>query len=81
MLLEKYILNFKGLDIMKPTPYYLLFVQDFDGYFACELGSYSKKEIMDNKEYYYMNKTKVFKIDDENNLREFIINKNNELNS
>ena len=81
MLLEKYILNFKGLDIMKPTPYYLLFVQDFDGYFACELGSYSKKEIMDNKEYYYMNKTKVFKIDDENNLREFIVNKNNELNS
>ena len=81
MLLEKYILNFKGLNIMKTTPYYLLFVQDFDGYFACELGSYSKKEIMDNKEYYYMNKTKVFKIDDENNLREFIINKNNELNS
>ena len=40
---------------MKTTPYYLLFVQDFDGYFACELGSYSKKEIMDNKEYYYMN--------------------------
>jgi hypothetical protein len=36
---------------------------------------------MDNKELYYMNKTKVFKIDDENNLREFIINKNNELNS
>ena len=81
MLLEKYILNFKGLDIMKPTPYYLLFVQDYDGYFACELGSYSRKEIMDNKELYYMNKTKVFKIDDENNLREFIINKNNELNS
>ena len=35
---------------MKTTPYYLLFVQDFDGYFACELGSYSRKEIMDNKE-------------------------------
>ena len=33
MLLEKYILNFKGLNIMKTTPYYLLFVQDFDGYF------------------------------------------------
>ena len=31
------------------------------------------------KELYYMNKTKVFKIDDENNLREFIVNKNNEL--
>jgi len=81
MLLEKYILNFKGLNTMKTTPYYLLFVQDFDGYFACELGSYSRKEIMDNKEYYYMNKTKVFKIDDENTLREFVYNKEKELNS
>jgi hypothetical protein len=81
MLLEKYILNFKGLNIMKTTPYYILFVKDDELGWADELGSYSRKEIMDNKELYYMNKTKVFKIDDENNLREFIVNKNNELNS
>ena len=66
---------------MKTTPYYILFVKDDELGLADELGSYSRKEIMDNKELYYMNKTKVFKIDDENNLREFIINKNNELNS
>jgi hypothetical protein len=66
---------------MKTTPYYILFVKDDELGWADELGSYSRKEIMDNKELYYMNKTKVFKIDDENNLREFIVNKNNELNS
>ena len=58
---------------MKTTPYYILFVKDD------ELGSYSRKEIMDNKELYYMNKTKVFKIDDENTLREFVHNKETEL--
>ena len=41
----------------------------------------NNSKIMDNKEYYYMNKTKVFKIDDERKLTEFIVNKNNELNS
>ena len=66
---------------MKTTPYYILFVKDDELGWADELGSYSRKEIMDNKELYYMNKTKVFKIDDENNLREFVHNKETELNS
>ena len=66
---------------MKTTPYYILFVKDDELGWADELGSYSRKEIMDNKELYYMNKTKVFKIDDENTLRKFVHDKETELNS
>ena len=35
---------------MKTTPYYILFVKDDELGWADELGSYSRKEIMDNKE-------------------------------
>jgi len=65
----------------KTTPYYVLFVKDDELGWADEFGDYSKKEVMDNKDLYYMNKTKVFKIDDERKLTEFIANKNKELNS
>ena len=65
----------------KTTPYYILFVKDDELGWTDEFGDYSKKEVMDNKDLYYMNKTKVFKIDDERKLTEFIANKNKELNS
>lgn len=66
---------------MKTTPYYILFVKDDELGWSDEFGDYSRKEVMDNKDCYYMNKTKVFKIDDERNLTEFLANKNKELNS
>jgi len=66
---------------MKTTPYYILFVKDDELGWVDDFGDYSRKEVMDNKELHYMNKTKVFKIDDERNLTEFLANKNKELNS
>ena len=48
---------------MKTTPYYILFVKDDELGWSDEFGDYSRKEVMDNKDCYYMNKTKVFKID------------------
>ena len=46
-----FIVNyFDRIKKMKTTPYYILFVKDDELGWADELGSYSRKEIMDNKE-------------------------------